>query len=149
SASHPLRLGIVPWRELRRCRVALPRDLDLERLGGEPGGVDRCLGVDVAHTERGADAVPVGARGDRADALSGPPDRLPAEAHPCVVAGRADLQEPAPGRAGVALSHERFSPDEAALLLPRDGEAEAGRHRGILLADVVAPVAVALLHAER
>jgi hypothetical protein len=43
-------------------------------------------------------------------------------------------------------SHHPFTPS---CLLPGNGEAEAYGHRRILLADVVAPVAIASLHAQR
>src|SRR3546814_9432962 len=62
------------------------------------------------------------------------------------------LDEAAAGGAVGAAAQEGVAADEAAPsafgLLPRHGEAQASLERVVLLADVVAPVAVALFQAQ-
>jgi hypothetical protein len=47
------------------------------------------------------------------------------------------------------VAGERIPADETAGFVPRDAEAEAGLERRVVRCDVVAPVAIALLHAQR
>ena len=56
-------------------------------------------------------------------------------------------QQQAACEAGVAPRAQRLAAEEAARLVPGDGEAEAGLERRVVGADVVAPVAETLLDA--
>ena len=59
----------------------------------------------------------------------------------------SNRHQPAP-QARLALAQQRLESDEAAGLVPGDGELQAGLERGVLIADVVAPVAIGFFHAQ-
>jgi len=84
--------------------------------------------------------------GDPSDEFTVPPDRLVVIQH-SIRALEGDRHESAPD-AGRAQLAERLESDEPAGLVPGDGKLQASLKRRVLVADVVAPVPVSLLHAQ-
>ena len=136
-------VGVVerPVGGRRRNPFAVHLDFEgpLDHL--RPRGIG--LTTEVGHSECAADRVPVHARRDPADQSTVPEDRLVVVQEWLRVV-EAELHE-ATGEAGLALCDQCLAADEAAGLVPRDPPGEPGLERGVLVGDVVTPVAVGRL----
>src|ERR1700719_1560901 len=147
STLHPRARRVIERPHRDPGGNALRSDLHLVLPRGDPLGADRHAAVgDVAETQGSTESMAEHSGGDPSDEFTVPPDRLVVIQQP-IRALEGDRHESAPD-AGFALAHERLESDEAAGLVPGDGKLQASLKRRGLVADVVAPVPVSLLHAQ-
>ncbi len=123
------------------------RDLDFIAARLDEGIIDAFLAFQIAHADGAAERVAVAARRDAPDHLAVAQDRLVVEQQRLGLL-HDDLDQAARQRLA-ALGFNRGAADEVDVLLPRDCEAETGLERRIARRDVVAPVAIAFLAAQR
>src|SRR5580700_10405986 len=147
STLHPLARRIVERPQRHAGRHALAGDLHFVAAGGNPRGIRRPVAPgDVAETERRADRVREHPRADAPDQLAVSPDRL-VVVQESIVPLESQRHQAAAHTRG-ALREQRLAADEAARLVPGDGELQPRLERGVLVRDVVAPVAVGLFDAQ-
>src|SRR5580700_10575022 len=132
STLDPLARRIVERPQRHACRQALAGDLHLVAAGRNPRGIRRpIVPGDVAQTERRADRVREHPRADAPDQLAVSPDRLVVVEESIGPLERQRHQAAAHARG--ALLEQRLAADEAARLVPGDGELQPRLERGVLV----------------
>ena len=143
--AHPAAVRVVERSERGGCRNSGAVHVDLEGALDDLGAGGVGLTSHVAHAQGAAHRVAVHARGDA--------DQDAVAVHGLVVVEQrvwiveAELHQPSI-HPGLALGHQGIVADEATGLVEGHAPREAGVERRVLLGDVVAPVAVGLLHAQ-
>jgi hypothetical protein len=127
--------------------VALARNLDLVIVGADRADHAAVGRIDIAQPARCAERAGVHTRADIAGDACPLPDRFV-----MIKQGLGRFQQEldeALLEATFLLAEQRVAPDEAAGFVQLDRKAEPGLERGIFIGDVMAPVAIALLHPQR